>query len=71
MHIHALDMHWTCTHTCTGPTLGNPAAVGLAGFGLNTLLLQFHNLGYMAGVGPVVWSGLILGGTAQLIAGEF
>ena len=25
--------------------LGNPAVVGLAGFGTTTLLLQFHNLG--------------------------
>ncbi len=25
--------------------LANPAAVGLAGFGGTTLLLQFHNLG--------------------------
>lgn len=33
--------------------IGNPAVVGLAGFGLTTLLLQFHNLGLM-GLGPVV-----------------
>lgn len=48
--------------------LGNPAVVGLAGFGLTTLLLQFHNVGWM-GMGPVIWVGLIFGGTAQLIAG--
>ena len=42
--------------------------VGLAGFGLTTLMLQFHNLG-LAGIGPVVWLGLIFGGLAQLIAG--
>lgn len=47
---------------------GNPAVVGLAGFGLTTLLLQFHNLGWI-GLGPVIWMGLIFGGTAQLIAG--
>lgn len=47
---------------------GNPAVVGLAGFGMTTLLLQFYNLGWI-GLGPVVWMGLIFGGTAQLIAG--
>lgn len=48
--------------------LGNPAVVGLAGFGLTTLLLQFHNLG-ICGLGPVVAMGFIFGGLAQLIAG--
>jgi succinate-acetate transporter protein len=48
--------------------LGNPAVVGLAGFGLTTLLLQFHNLG-ICGLGPVVAMGIIFGGFAQLIAG--
>ena len=47
---------------------GNPAVVGLAGFGLTTLLLQFHNIGLM-GIGPVLASGLIFGGLAQMIAG--
>jgi succinate-acetate transporter protein len=48
--------------------IGNPAVVGLAGFGMTTLVLQFHNVGWM-GLGPVVWLGLIFGGLAQLIAG--
>ena len=48
--------------------LGNPAVVGLAGFGLTTLVLQFHNVGW-AGIGPVVWLALVFGGGAQLIAG--
>ena len=47
---------------------GNPAVVGLAGFGLTTLLLQIHNLGFM-GHGPVLAMGLIFGGLAQMIAG--
>ncbi len=46
----------------------NPAVVGLAGFGLTTLLLQFHNIGLM-GLGPVVAMGFIFGGLAQMIAG--
>ena len=50
------------------PLLGNPAVVGLAGFGGTTLLLQFHNLG-LCGVGPVFWCAMFFGGLAQLIAG--
>ena len=48
--------------------LGNPAVVGLAGFGLTTMLLQFHNVGWM-GLGPVIWVGIFFGGMAQMIAG--
>jgi succinate-acetate transporter protein len=48
--------------------LGNPAVVGLAGFGMTTLLLQFHNIG-ICGLGPVVAMGFIFGGLAQMIAG--
>jgi len=48
--------------------IGNPAVVGLAGFGLTTLLLQFHNIG-LIGLGPVVAMGFIFGGVAQLAAG--
>jgi len=49
--------------------LGNPAVVGLGGFGLTTMVLQFHNVGWMPSIGPVIWLGLIFGGTAQMIAG--
>jgi uncharacterized protein len=52
----------------TEQRLSNPAVVGLARFGLTTMVLQFHNLGWM-GIGPVVWLGLIFGGLAQLVAG--
>lgn len=54
--------------TPSKPKLANPAAVGLAGFGLTTLLLQFHNLGW-AGLGPTIYAGLIFGGLAQMMAG--
>ncbi len=47
---------------------GNPAVVGLAGFGMTTLVLQFHNLGLVA-LGPVIWIGLLFGGASQLCAG--
>lgn len=50
------------------PPMGNPAVVGLAGFGLTTLILQLHNLG-LCGLGPVIACGIIFGGAAQLMAG--
>jgi len=51
-----------------GQGTGNPAVVGLAGFGMTTLLLQFHNLGW-CGSGIVFCTALAFGGGAQLIAG--
>ncbi|MBK8474884.1 MAG: acetate uptake transporter [Opitutaceae bacterium] len=54
--------------TASTPKQGNPAVVGLAGFGLTTLVLQFHNVGW-AGNGPMIWLGLVFGGLTQLIAG--
>lgn len=48
--------------------LGNPAVVGLGGFGLSTILLQLHNLG-LCGLGPVLAVGFAFGGIAQLMAG--
>ena len=52
----------------TQPKLGNPAVVGLAGFGLTTLVLQFANVGW-CGIGPVFALAIIFGGLAQLVAG--
>ena len=51
-----------------GQGYGNPAVVGLAGFGMTTLLLQFHNLGW-CGTGIIFCTALAFGGGAQLIAG--
>lgn len=52
----------------TSQAQGNPAVVGLAGFGVTTLLLQFHNLGW-CGTGVIFCCALAFGGMAQLIAG--
>ena len=52
----------------SAPALGNPAVVGLGGFGLTTIILQLHNLG-LCGIGPVIACGLVFGGLAQFIAG--
>ena len=46
----------------------NPAALGLAGFGFNTILLQIHNVGWIESTLPLVY-GLFWGGMAQIIAG--
>jgi hypothetical protein len=59
------DAESTVAHA-KGP--GNPAVIGLGGFGLTTILLQIHNLG-LAGIGPAIWAGFIFGGLAQMIAG--
>ncbi len=50
------------------PAFSNPAAVGLAGFGGTTLLLQLNTLG-ICGAGAVLWMALFFGGLAQLVAG--
>ena len=47
---------------------GNPGALGLAGFGFNTILLQIHNLGLTPNVEPLLY-GFFWGGIAQIIAG--
>ena len=56
------------TLTSSEKSLANPAAIGLGAFGATTLLLQFHNLGFV-GTGAVMWMAFFFGGLAQLIAG--
>ena len=46
----------------------NPGALGLAGFGLTTILLQIHNIGLIDSTVPLVY-GFFWGGAAQVIAG--
>jgi hypothetical protein len=50
------------------PQWANPGALGLAAFGLNTILLQIHNLGWMESTLPLTF-GFFWGGIAQVIAG--
>jgi succinate-acetate transporter protein len=50
------------------PQWANPGALGLAGFGLNTILLQVHNLGGISPTLPIIF-GFVWGGLAQVIAG--
>lgn len=47
----------------------NPAPLGLFGFGMTTILLNFHNAGFY-GLSPTIMAmGIFFGGIAQLIAG--
>jgi succinate-acetate transporter protein len=50
------------------PQWGNPGALGLAAFGMNTIMLQIHNLGRIDSTMPLVY-GMFWGGIAQIIAG--
>lgn len=48
---------------------GNPAALGLAGFGLTTVALSLHNMGTLPTAGLTLAYGFMYGGMAQVIAG--
>jgi succinate-acetate transporter protein len=48
---------------------GNPAPLGLLGFGMTTLLLNFHNAGFYPLDSMIMGMGIFVGGFAQVIAG--
>jgi len=48
---------------------GNPAPLGLMGFGMTTILLNIHNAGFFAVGSMIMMMGLFYGGLAQIIAG--
>ena len=50
-------------------TTANPAPLGLLGFGMTTVLLNFHNAGYYELNSMVLAMGICYGGIAQVIAG--
>ncbi len=47
----------------------NPAPLGLAGFGLTTILLNLHNAGFFPLDAMILSMGIFYGGIAQVIAG--
>lgn len=49
--------------------LANPGPVGLLGFGMTTILLNFHNAGFYPLDAMVLGMGVFFGGLAQLLAG--
>jgi succinate-acetate transporter protein len=48
---------------------GNPAPLGLLGFGMTTVLLNLHNAGFYELNSMILAMGLCYGGAAQVIAG--
>ena len=48
---------------------GNPAPLGLMGFGMTTVLLNVHNAGFFALSTMILAMGIFYGGIAQVIAG--
>ncbi|HLP76197.1 MAG TPA: acetate uptake transporter [Candidatus Paceibacterota bacterium] len=48
---------------------GNPAPLGLLGFGMTTVLLNLHNAGFYELNSMILAMGLCYGGVAQIIAG--
>ena len=50
-------------------TTGNPAPLGLFGFGMTTVLLNLHNAGYYGLGSSILAMGIFYGGIAQVIAG--
>src|SRR5262249_53305961 len=50
-------------------TTGNPAPLGLLGFGMTTVLLNFHNAGFFELNTMILAMGICYGGVAQIIAG--
>ncbi|MGA2569754.1 MAG: acetate uptake transporter [Terracidiphilus sp.] len=48
---------------------GNPAPLGLMGFGMTTILLNLHNAGFVALDTMILSMGIFYGGLAQVIAG--
>lgn len=50
-------------------TTANPGSLGLAGFGMTTLLLNLHNAGFFPLDAMILAMGLFFGGAAQVIAG--
>ena len=50
-------------------TTGNPAPLGLMGFGMTTVLLNIHNAGFYELGSMILAMGIFYGGIAQVIAG--
>src|SRR3981081_4755717 len=57
------------TTTQIKDTTGNPAPLGLLGFGMTTVLLNLHNAGFYELNSMILAMGICYGGTAQVIAG--
>ena len=52
-----------------GSDFGNPAPLGLMGFGMTTILLNLHNAGLFGMNSMILAMGIFYGGIAQIVAG--
>ena len=59
----------TETITQIRDTSANPAPLGLMGFGMTTVLLNLHNIGFIPLDAMILSMGIFYGGIAQIIAG--
>ncbi len=57
------------TEMLSNDRTGNPAPLGLAGFGMTTILLNLHNAGFFPLDSMILSMGIFYGGLAQVIAG--
>ncbi|HKJ42091.1 MAG TPA: acetate uptake transporter [Sunxiuqinia sp.] len=57
------------TVTVSKDLTANPAPLGLMGFGMTTVLLNFHNAGFFTLGSMILGMGIFYGGMAQVIAG--
>ena len=55
--------------TAHNDATANPAPLGLMGFGMTTMLLNFHNAGFYPMDTMILSMGIFYGGIAQMIAG--
>jgi len=53
----------------TESKLANPGPLGLMGFGMTTVLLNLHNVGFFPNASVVLAMGIFFGGLAQVVAG--
>jgi uncharacterized protein len=63
----AVAMNESTTHL--KDTTGNPAPLGLLGFGMTTVLLNLHNAGFYELNSMILAMGICYGGAAQIVAG--
>lgn len=64
-----MDNNTAATKVAVLDNSANPAPLGLVGFGLTTILLNFHNAGFFPVNSMIMGMGLFVGGLAQVIAG--
>jgi uncharacterized protein len=64
-----MDTHEMTTTVKNLDLTGNPAPLGLMGFGMTTVLLNLHNAGFFALGSMILAMGIFYGGLAQIIAG--